>query len=108
MADKPEDKGAWIRARCSPVLKQRLTDYLATLAARGNSKKESELLRDLLVKFLDEAYPVPATLSLNEPSDKYPKSNSSGGKIRQIVERVDYSVKRVSKKRGHGHGSRAQ
>jgi hypothetical protein len=48
----------WIRARCTPTLKKRLADYMAYEEKRGNSKKESEVLREILVDFLDHHEPV--------------------------------------------------
>lgn len=54
---EPKEKAIWIRARCTAVLKKRMADYLASETDKGNSKKESEVLREIVVEFLDRVAP---------------------------------------------------
>ncbi len=42
-----------VRARCSEVLKKRLTDYLKSKAQQGHSIAESDVVRKALIQYLD-------------------------------------------------------
>lgn len=53
-----KEKEIWIRARCNQILKDRLTRYIEGEAERGRQVQESDLLRDLLVEFLDRVAPI--------------------------------------------------
>lgn len=82
-------KDIWLKGRCSKVLKDRLQKYLEAQSKKGDTVKESEVIRKAVVEYLNRA----------EGQNPHPSSGSNPGPDAPLGAHVESVLRRASKAR---------